>query len=218
VPTVIEAELHELRDWIFRFRPATAVSSRLLVLLHGRTGDENPMWVFVRKLPLIVAVMAPRAPNAAPEGGYTWREIQTGMVGLPTMDDLRPSAEALIGFIDDWSRMAGMSANQFDLVGFSEGAALCYTLALIHPERIRALAALSGFMPSGTEDLLAKHPLAGKAVFVAHGRKDNMIRVEQARRTVTLLECTGARITYCESDGGHKVSAACLTKLAEIFS
>lgn len=217
MPTVIEAELYEFRDWIFRFRPATVVPSRLLVLLHGWTGDENSMWVFASKLPLQEAVLAPRAPYTAPEGGYTWCEIQTGTVGLPTLDDLRPSVEGLIGFIDDWSRTAGMNANQFDLVGFSQGAALSYTLALIHPERIRVLAMLSGFIPVGAEDLLAKHPLAGKPVFIAHGRQDNMIPVEQARRTVTLLDGAGARVTYCESEDGHKVSAACLSELTDIL-
>jgi phospholipase/carboxylesterase len=214
---VIDTELREFRNWIFRFRPATASPSRLLVLLHGWTGDENSMWVFARKLPTYVAVLAPRGPYGAPEGGYTWGEIQPGTWGLPAMNDLRPSAEALISFVDDWAHEAGMRANQIDLIGFSQGAALCYTLALLHPERIRALAALSGFMPGGAEDLLAKRPLAGKPVFVTHGRQDNMIPVEQARRSVALLESSGAQVTYCESDGGHKISADCLTWLADIF-
>ncbi len=217
MPTAIDAELREFRDWIFRFRPATAAPSRLLVLLHGWTGDENSMWVFARKLPAQVAVLAPRGLYVAPEGGHTWRKVQPETWGFPTLSDLSPSAEALIGFIDDWSRAAGVSASQLDLIGFSQGAALSYTLALLHPERIRALAALSGFMPADAEDLLAKHTLAGKPVFVAHGRKDEMVPVEQARRCVALLEGAGARVTYCESDGGHKVSVDCFAGLADIF-
>jgi phospholipase/carboxylesterase len=214
---VIDAELREFREWIFRFRPATVGPSRLLVLLHGWTGDENSMWVFARKLPAQVAVLAPRGPYIAPDGGYTWCEIRPGTWCLPVMDDLRPSAEALIGFVDDWSQATGVSANLIDLIGFSQGAALSYTLALLHPERIRALAALSGFMPDGAENLIARRPLAEKPVFVAHGRQDNMIPVEQARRSVALLQGSGAKVTYCESDGGHKVSADCFTGLAEIF-
>jgi phospholipase/carboxylesterase len=217
VSTAIEAELHQFHDWIFRFRPATTVPPRLLVLLHGRTGDENSMWVFARKLPSQAAILAPRALYAAPEGGFIWHRIQTGTMALPVMEDLRPSAEALIGFVDEWSRTVGMSTHQFDLVGFSEGAALSYTLALIHPERIRTLAALSGFIPSGMEELLVKRLLEGKDVFIAHGKQDNMIPVEQARRSVGLLESAGARVRFCESDGGHKVSAVCLRELTEIF-
>ncbi len=217
MPTAIDAELREFRDWVFRFRPATAAPSRLLVMLHGWTGDETSMWVFARKLPAQVAVLSPRGPYAAPEGGYTWREVQPETWGFPTLADLSPSAEALIGFVDDWSLAEGVNANRIDLIGFSQGAALAYTLALLHPQRVRALAALSGFMPAGAEDLFARRALAGKPVFVAHGRRDEMIPVEQARRSVALLEGSGARVTYCESDGGHKVSAGCFSGLADIF-
>src|SRR5450759_60210 len=182
MPTMIDAELREFHDWIFRFRPANTAPSRLLVLLHGLTGDENSMWVFAHKFPAQVAVLAPRGLYVAPEGGYTWLEMRPGTWGLPMLDDLRTSAEALIRFVDDWSHSAGVRADQIDLIGFSQGAALAYTLALLHPEWIRALAVLSGFMPVGAEDLLARRLLAGKPVFVAHGRQDNMIPVEQARR------------------------------------
>jgi phospholipase/carboxylesterase len=65
-----------------------------------------------------------------------------------------------------------------ELIGFSQGAALSNTLALLHPERIQALAALSGFMPRGAEDLFGRRPLVGKSVFIAHGRQDYMIPVE----------------------------------------
>jgi predicted esterase len=72
-------------------------------------------------------------------------------------------------------------------------------------------------MPGGASELLARRPLAGKSVFIAHGRQDNMIPVEQAHKSVELLDASGARVTYCESDDGHKVSGRCFTRLAEIF-
>ena len=217
MPTLIDAERREFRDWTFRFRPATATPSRLLVMVHGWTGDENSMWVFARKLPKQLAVLTPRGPYLAPEGGYTWREIRPGTLGLPAIEDLHPSAEALIGFIDDWSHAEGVNADQIGLIGFSQGAALSITLALLHPERIRTLAVLSGFIPGGAEHLLAKRPLEGKTVFVAHGRKDKLIPVAHARKSVELLMGSGARVTYCESDGGHKVSADCFPGMAELF-
>ena len=101
MPTLINAELREFRDWVFRFRPAIAAPSRFLLMLHGWTGDENYMWVFASKLPAQVAVLAPREPHVVPEGGYMWREIQGGIWELPEIDDLSPSAEALIGFVDN---------------------------------------------------------------------------------------------------------------------
>jgi len=211
------SDIREFREWKYRFRPATVSPSRLLVLLHGWTGDENSMWIFARKLPEKSAILAPRALYVAPEGGYTWRVMSLESRGLPLVDDLLLSAEALISFIDDWSQTVGVSTNQIDLVGFSQGAALSYTLALLHPERVRAIAALSGFMPGNAEDLFASQPLAGKRVYISHGRHDNIIPVEQARKCVGLLEDSGAQVTYCESDGGHKVSADCFISLADFF-
>jgi len=217
VPTLIDAELHEFRDWVYRFRPATTTQSRLMLMLHGWTGDENSMWIFAHKLPAQVAVLAPRGPYIVPEGGYTWCEIQGKIWGLLEINDLSPSAEALIGFVDDWSQTAEVDVDQIDLIGFSLGAALSYTLALLHPERIRTLAALSGFMPGNAENLLAGRPLAGKHVFVTHGRQDNMIPVEQTRKCVALLEGSGVQVTYCETDGGHKVSMDCFVGLTNLY-
>lgn len=217
MPTVIEPRLQEFHEWIFRFHPATAEPSRLLLLLHGWTGDENSMWVFTRKLPAQVAILAPRGLYTAPEGGYTWRENQPGKGGLPGVDEFRQSAEALVRFVDEWSSSSGVIADQFDLIGFSQGAALAYSLTLLHPERIRVMAALSGFMPPGAMELLFMRPMAGKPIFVAHGRQDNVVPVELARQAVALLDGSGARVTYCESDGGHKVSLDCYPGLAEIF-
>jgi phospholipase/carboxylesterase len=217
MPTPNEAELVEFRDWIFRYRPATATPSRLLIMVHGWTGDENSMWVFARKLPELVTVLAPRGPYLAAGGGYTWRKVKKETWSMPVLDELRLSAEALIGFIDGWSQANGIDSSQISLCGFSQGGALSYTLALLHPERIRSLAVLSGFMPDGAEEFLSRRLLEGKVVYVAHGRQDRIVPVEDARRSVKLLESSGARVVYCESDGGHKVSADCFTGLAGIF-
>jgi phospholipase/carboxylesterase len=214
---VIDAELLEFRDWRFRFRPAESTPSRLLLMIHGLSGDENSMWIFARNLPGNVAVVAPRGIHLAREGGYTWRKVRPDMQGLPVIEELRPSADALIGFVDDWSKTVGIIANQIDLIGFSQGAALTYTTAILHPDRIRALAALSGFVPRGAEKILSSGVLKGKPIFVTHGRQDDMVPVELARRSVTLLEGSGALVKYCETDGGHKVSADCFPGLKEIF-
>jgi phospholipase/carboxylesterase len=217
VSTVIDADLFEFRDWIYRFRPANSAPSRLLLLIHGLSGDENSMWVFARNLPGNISVLAPRGLYVAREGGYTWRKVRLEMKGLPVMEELCPSADALIGFVDDWSQTAGVTADQIDLVGFSQGAALTYTTAILHPGRIRALAALSGFIPQGAEKFLSTGILAGKPIFVSHGRQDDMVPVELARRSVALLEASGAKVKYCETNGGHKVSLDCFSGLTDIF-
>ena len=170
------------------------------------------MWVFTRGLLSNYLILAPRAPFSVSNGGYSWRDIQPGTWGMATLEDLSSSVQALISFVDDWSTSAGIDARQFDLMGFSQGAAMAYSLALLFPERVRRLAALSGFLPEHAEARLAQR-LSGKLIFVTHGRQDELIPVEQARRAVALIKADNAQVTYCESDAGHKVSKECLKEL-----
>ncbi|NTW12833.1 MAG: hypothetical protein HGA30_05945, partial [Anaerolineales bacterium] len=51
MPDLNNTSLIQFNDWTLRVRPATVKPARLLLLLHGYTGDENSMWVFARDLP-----------------------------------------------------------------------------------------------------------------------------------------------------------------------
>ena len=211
-------QLVEFEDWVLRIRPTTHKPARLLLLLHGYTGDENSMWVFARDLPSHYWMVAPRAPHFTEPGGFSWRPPQPGTFGRPSLDQLRPSAEALITLVDAYSAPAGLDASAFDVMGFSQGAAMSNLLAFLYPDRIRKLGILAGFVPSGLEELVAQHPLAGKPFFVTHGTKDEMVTIDRARASIALLEQAGAQVTYCEDEVGHKVSVTCLRALRDFFS
>ncbi len=218
MPDANDAHLLNHNGWILRVRPATQQPGRFLLLLHGWTGDENSMWLFTRRLSPDLWIAAPRAPHIAPEGGYSWRPLQSGTWGLPSLSDLQPAAEAVLRLVDEVSASAGVDAAQFDVAGFSQGGALVNTLALLYPQRIRRAAVLAGFMPGGVGDLLSRRVLLGKPFFVAHGTQDNLIPLERARQSVELLEQGGAQVTFCQADVGHKVSADCLRGLESFFA
>jgi phospholipase/carboxylesterase len=106
-----------------------------------------------------------------------------------------------------------LDAPQFDMAGFSQGAALVKLVGMLHPHRIRKMGVLAGFVPSGLEEVISQRPLAGKNIFVAHGTQDEMIPIDRARNSIDLLEQAGAQVTYCEDEVGHKVSSACMRAL-----
>ena len=216
MPTVTEPQLLTIQGWTVRLRSAQAKPGRLLILVHGWMGDENSMWVLAQKLPTKYEILAPRAPFSVAEGGYSWREVKPGTWGKSSLEDLRKAVEALLALVDDYSASAGMADGRFDLMGFSQGAAMAYALALLHPERVRRLAALSGFFPEGGDALLNPQKFAEKPIFVTHGRQDELIPIEDARRSVQLWRKSGALVSYCESDTGHRVSKECLREL-EMF-
>ena len=131
---------------------------------------------------------------------------------------MRASAEALLALVDKYAASAGIGAKTFDVIGFSQGAAMSNVLAFLYPDRIRKVGILAGFVPKGLDDLVAKRPLEGKPFFVAHGTRDEMVRIDRARESIAILEEAGAKVTYCEDNVGHKVSANCLRALGAFFA
>ena len=218
MPDPNNTALIEFNHWTLRIRAASERPARLLLLIHGLTGDENSMWVFARNLPASYWMIAPRAPYVAEPTGYSWREkFDSSQFGRPSIEQLRPGADGLIGLVDEYAASAGIDASTFDVMGFSQGAAMSNVLAFLYPQRIRKIGILAGFVPSGLDELVAQRPLEGKPFFVTHGTKDEMVSIERARESVAVLERAGAQVTYCEDEVGHKVSVSCLRALKDFL-
>jgi phospholipase/carboxylesterase len=219
VPDPSNTTLIEFNYWTLRIREAEQKPSRLMLLIHGLTGDENSMWVFARNMPAQYWMVAPRAPYKAEPGGYSWREkFDSSQFGRPSLDQLRAGAEGLIRLVDEYSASVGIEAHTFDVMGFSQGGAISNVLAFLYPQRVRRVGILAGFVPSGLDTLASQRPLEGKPFFVTHGTRDEMVPIDRARASVAILEEAGAQVTYCEDDVTHKVSVNCLRALKEFFT
>ena len=219
MPDPNNTSLIEFQNWTLRIRESAGQSPRLLLLIHGLTGDENSMWVFTRNLPSHYWMVAPRAPYPAEPSGYSWRErSDSSQFGRSTIEQLRPNAERLIRLVDEYSASAGIDASTFDVMGFSQGAAMSNVLAFLYPQRIRKTGILAGFVPGGLQELAPQRPLQGKPFFVTHGTKDDMVGIERARESIAILEQAGAQVTYCEDEVGHKVSVNCLRALKDFLT
>ena len=220
MPDPNSTSLITFKDWTLRVHESTSASPRLMFLIHGLTGDENSMWVFARNLSDDYWMVAPRAlhPSRTEQGGYSWRAPSEEGEDRPTLEQLRASAQALLRLVDDYAGSVGIDASTFDVMGFSQGAAMSSLLALLYPGRIRKVAILAGFVPGGLEELVSQRPLEGKPFFVAHGTKDETVTIERARASIEILERAGAQVTFCEDDVGHKVSVNCLRALKSFFT
>ncbi len=196
-------------------QPAGAGPFPVVLMIHGWTGDENSMWVFTSRLPKNALLIAPRGLYTTAGSGYSWYpKLATP---LPCFDDLVPAAEKLFEVIAAKNFPAG-DFGALHLVGFSQGAALAYTMAVKHPEHTASLAGLSGFLPDGASTWMQENRLHGLPVFIAHGIQDERVPVERARAAVAYLEQAGADVTYCEDDVGHKLSARCFHGLEAFYA
>jgi phospholipase/carboxylesterase len=186
----------------------------VILLLHGWTGDENAMWIFAARLPKDALLIAPRGLYTTPLGGYGWHPYKFNV--WPWVDDFLPAIEQIREFISPENFPNG-DFTKLSLVGFSQGAALSYAFFMSFPYLVNSVAGLSGFLPDGSEALARNEPLKDKAVFIAHGSKDELVPVSKARRAVEILNLAGAQVSYCEDEVGHKLSANCFQGLQTFF-
>jgi len=192
-----------------RWREADDPRAPLVVLLHGLTGDEDVMWIFEPAFPPSACLLALRAPYAFPGGGYSWVDPEHGpMPDIPAFADAAQTiAEAA------HEALRGESARALVLAGFSQGAALALSAAALGSLLPAAVVALAGILPPG--DLAGLHSVP---IFWAHGKLDEVVPVERARRDMERLRLAGASLTYCEADVGHKLGAECVKGLQQWFA
>jgi phospholipase/carboxylesterase len=203
-----------LQDWVFRiYSPAAPSAKAVLLAIHGRTGNESSMEIFIQKLNSVFWVILPRAPFAAQGGGFSWVTEEKGI-----HQDFSAFDKSALGLIDrvDQIRIDREIANlPLYLLGFSQGAALSLAISLNYTKPDSKIGLLAGFLPLGRQPQSGS--LTQQKYFVAHGRQDQTVPVEQGRKVVQFLEACGAQVDYCEADTGHKLSMACFKQMEKFF-
>ena len=211
----VDMQIRQVNDLIINeSKPSGNAPHRLILLLHGWTGDEHSMEVFAPRMPKDAWLALPRGIYPSPQGGYSWFREQGKQ--WPWVDDFRPAMDALFELLVP-ENFPGAELKTIHLVGFSQGAALAYALAFLYPSKVASVAGLAGFLPQGCEALSRNLPLKGKRLFVAHGTLDERVPVEKARFCAQVLREAGGVVDYCEEEVGHKLGAGCMGRFKDYF-
>jgi phospholipase/carboxylesterase len=172
------------------------------------------MWFFARGLPEHSWMVSPRAPLVCPAGGFAW-----GIAGIGKRPDIKNfsiQADELLMRLSGWVPEYVSGTTRLDVIGFSQGAAMAYTLCLkTSPVKT---APLAGYLPSGFSDQSTGREYSGLQMFIAHNVDDEMLPVEESRNARDFFSSRGADVQYCENTGGHKMSTPCLKALNVFMS
>lgn len=206
------------QGWVFKiFQPVQPDGKDFVILLHGWTGNEKSMDIFVRAFPPHVWIISPRAPNLLRDNAYSWTSRSTNQTG--TLTDFLPSASSLWQQIPLWIKLLNLKTDpHIHFVGFSQGGAMALVLSIMQFSQTGKTACLSGYLPELGQDLIQPGSLHNKSFLIIHGSNDHIISVDHARSARNILSEAGASITYCESKVGHKLSAECFNELGKFFS
>ena len=198
-------------------RPAAAEPAGLLVLHHGRGADEHDLLGLADVLDpeRRLHVVTPRGPLQLPGWpGHHWYVVPR--VGYPDPDTFFAAADALAALHDGLWERTGLTPERTVLGGFSMGSVMSYAMALGPGRPAPAgILALSGFVPTvdGWQPELAGRD--AMRAFIAHGRHDQVMAVDFARRARDLLEAGGLPVSYHESDAGHEIHPAHVPAMAD---
>ena len=171
------------------FVPSTLPAGRvpLLVMLHG--ASSNPL----RALPALqeeaerrqFVVVAPKSV------GMTWDVIHGGF---------GPDVAALDHVLAAVFERVPTDTERLAIAGFSDGASYALTLGLANGALFSTILAFSPgfFVPARRQ--------GSPAIFVSHGRTDEVLPIDQCGRiVVAALRMGGYDVEYREFDGGHRL-------------
>lgn len=182
-----------------------------VVMIHGQWGSEDVMWIFSQTLPQDWLVVAPRAIVDEGDGRYSWHPRQKDE--WPTLSTFATAVDTLEQFIDTLPELYEANPNQIYLMGFSQGAAAAFALAIRTPEKVQGIASLVGFIPRQIDEAIETARLADLPVFMVVGKEDERIPLEIARECGKVVRATGAYLEYREYETGHKLNGAAMRKL-----
>ncbi len=211
-----ESTEEEVRETGLRFRvffpPGfEAKKADIVLLVHGRAGNDRVMWTFSKLLENLNAiVIAPQAPHADPQGGWSWWIVDGDVEPADVSPEkLFAATGVLSDFISRFCHMHNLTPTAVTGIGFSQGAAVISALGITEPSTFSAMALLAGFVPHvALEKALLNEPTLQAAkprVFVAHGSADEIVPIEVAESGRAVLKSLGFEGEMVSVSVGHKV-------------
>jgi phospholipase/carboxylesterase len=185
-----------------------------VIWLHGLGADGHDFEPIVPELRLPMPVRfvfpnAPIRPVTINQGMRmcAWYDIfQFG--GGPEDDAGVRASQKIVDDIISSESQLGFKPSQIVLAGFSQGGAIVLQAALRHPDRLAGVMALSTYLPLSMtvekERDKANHDVP---IFMAHGKFDDIIPLDRARKSKEVLEKLGYPVTWKEYPMPHSVCA-----------
>jgi phospholipase/carboxylesterase len=186
----------------------TDATPPLLVLLHGIGADENDLLPLGPLLDPRLKVVSLRAPRDY-QIGYAWFQIDWGADGSvrPHLDQAKQSLADLERWLESAPARYGTDPARTYLLGFSQGAMMSLGVLRTAPQLLAGVMALSGRDPEALFPMTAPADAVGAVpLLVAHGTLDDLLPVENGRRTRAAFEGVSRDFTYREFPVGHGIA------------
>lgn len=198
---------NQILEYLHQAPIKTSENSPILFLIHGYGSYEGDLFSFAQYLPKNYHIIALRAPIVLAEGSYAWYTItfDEDMNKWSNDEEGIQSRDLIISNIEHHLKRLNSSKKNVDLLGFSQGAILSWSLGMSYPKSINRIMALSGFY-NPKLDQESSESKADLKCFSSHGIIDPVIPVAHTRIGINNLREKGVSVAYKEYDAPHTIS------------
>ena len=183
--------------FVHRFLPGEDDSGVTLLLLHGTGGNEEGLIPLGKELAPTAAILSPRGKLSEFGAPRFFRRLAEGVFDH---EDLVFRTHELAEFVEAASEEYGFDRSKVVAAGYSNGANIAASTILLHPGLLRAAVLFRAMMPFEPE---VTPDLSGMPVFMASGRRDQMIPPDNSQRLADILREAGADVDLRWRDTGH---------------
>jgi phospholipase/carboxylesterase len=180
-----------------------------IILIHGYGSNEEDLFSFAPELPDHYHIISLKAPIPMQPSGNAWYNIHWDnkdgkMSDIPQAIIAR---ELISKCIDEVVAKYAADAKDITLIGFSQGTILSFSVGLSHPNKVKNIIGLSGYINTELlKDGYEQNDFSNLNVYSSHGSVDQVLPVEWARKTKPFLKNLGIDCAYSEFPIGHGVA------------
>ena len=125
-------------------------NSPSIFLLHGYGSNKEDLFSLEGYLPKDHAIISFEAPITLPFGGFTWFDIsQSDIIDrsyYKKKDDMDEISNTIIENIDKICNQFDLNKLDTSVLGFSQGASICWKLGLDYAKNVRRILPISSYI------------------------------------------------------------------------
>lgn len=171
--------------------------------LHGIGYNEEDMLSLVKNLKEEFILIGIRG-NLTYEEGYAYYYLKS--YGNPERELFDSSIENLKEFIENASKQYPIDEERKYVIGFSQGAILSMSLALILGNSIKGIVAMNGYIPEFVKEEFPLKSIQQTAFLVMQGEKDEIFPLQIGLENYEYLQQHAGSVKYTIYPSGHVVT------------
>jgi phospholipase/carboxylesterase len=171
--------------------------------LHGIGYDEQYMLSLVEDLKEEFILIGIRG-DLPYEDGYAYYYLKE--YGKPERKLFDDSIDKLKNFIEYALNEYPIDSERVYLIGFSQGAILSMSLALILGDKIKGIVAMNGYIPSFVKEEYTLKSINHLSVFLTQGESDHIFPLNIGQENYDYLRKHAGSVKYTIYPAGHEIS------------